>query len=99
MKKEPVQRTSILGLAGMQPIYGQVIQSAPTWSGPVSLTPIPNQVLEPKKPSLLGQVLGTIGEGLVGGACFGFLGEASLIGAAACPTISGLANQKIQSWF
>jgi hypothetical protein len=50
---EKQKRTNI-GLQAMTPMYGQVIVSAPSWSGPFQPPPIPytpNQVLSPNQMS------------------------------------------------
>jgi len=93
-------KQDFLGRQGMKPIYGQVIQSAPTWSGPLDRPYLRTEpTIVEKRPNVWGQLLGTVGEGIVGGLCLGFMGEASIVGAAACPVAGGLANAGIQKLF
>lgn len=43
------------GLQALTPIYGQVIQSAPAWSGPFTMPPVPPTQLPPKTQAQLTQ--------------------------------------------
>jgi hypothetical protein len=46
-KKEET-RSQDYGLQSMTPIYGQVIQASPSWSGPFEAPPIPSAVITPR---------------------------------------------------
>ena len=48
VKREESSYSQEYGLQSLTPIYGQVIQSAPSWSGPFEAPPLPNTVVMPK---------------------------------------------------
>ena len=74
------------GLQNLTPIYGQVIQSAPSWGGPFDVPTVSAPAEKPKTPSpwgaLLGSVLGTA-------ACAAIAPTG--IGLLACPIAGQLA--------
>jgi hypothetical protein len=89
------QTTQNYGLQALTPIYGQVIQAAPTWSGPYVPTPIPPPVQQPKQPSELGKWIGLFGNIGVTAACSVAVPEFML----ACPLAGQAADIGINELF
>ena len=83
------------GLAALTPIYGQVITSAPTWSGPFEAPPIAPQYIPPPKPSETGKWLGLFGNIAATAACSIFAPELAL----ACPVLGQSADIGINKLF
>lgn len=72
------------GLQALTPLYSQVIQSAPSWSGPFNQPDVAPPVQRPKQQSTA-SVWGGLAANLLGTAgCAAFGGE---IGMLACPIL------------
>jgi hypothetical protein len=90
-----MQKSNNYGLQALTPIYGQVIQAAPTWSGPYVPTPIPPPIEEPKQPSEFGRFVGLFGNVALTGACMVGAPEFAL----ACPLLGQGADIGINQLF
>ena len=84
MKNQPY------GLQALTPMYGQVIQSAPSWSGPYDVQPIADPIQLPKKQSAASMWGGLAGNLLGTAACAGM--APSGIGMLACPILGQVAG-------
>lgn len=72
------------GLQALTPIYGQMIQAAPSWSGPFQAPPLPDAIPRPKQQSAA-SFWGGLGANLLTTAgCAAIGGE---IGMLACPIL------------
>lgn len=72
------------GLQALTPIYGQMIQAAPSWSGPFQAPPLPAAIPRPKQQSAA-SFWGGLGANLLTTAgCAAIGGE---IGMLACPIL------------
>ena len=77
------------GLQALTPMYGQVIQSAPSWSGPFNQPDVAPPVQRPKQQSTA-SVWGGLAANLLGTAgCAAYGGE---IGMLACPILGQIAG-------
>ncbi len=83
------------GLQALTPIYGQVIQAAPSWSGPFIPSPIPPPVQQQKQPSELGKWIGLFGNIGITAACSVAAPEFML----ACPLVGQAADIGINKLF
>jgi hypothetical protein len=90
-----MQNSQNYGLQALTPIYGQVIQAAPSWSGPYVPTPIPPPVQQPKQPSELGKWVGLFGNIGITAACSVAAPEFML----ACPLAGQAADIGINQLF
>jgi hypothetical protein len=84
------------GLAALTPIYGQVISSAPTWSGPFEAPPFPPPIQLPKQKSEGSFWAGLGSELLVGAGCAAF--APTMVGMLACPLLAQGARTAVSSW-
>jgi hypothetical protein len=83
------------GLQALTPMYGQVIQSAPSWSGPYQLPPIADPIKLPKQQSAA-SVWGGLTANILGtAACAAF--APSGIGMLACPLLGQAAGLGIST--
>ena len=78
------------GLQALTPLYGQVIQSAPSWSGPYEVPPVAPPVQRPKQPSAGSMWAGLAGNLLGTTACAAMAGTG--IGMLACPILGQLSG-------
>lgn len=85
------------GLAALTPIYGQVISSAPTWSGPFEAPPLPPTVkLQAPQQKSEGSFWAGLGsELLVGAGCAAF--APTMVGMIACPLLAQGARSVVTS--
>lgn len=84
-----------IGLQALTPIYGQLIQAAPSWSGPYVPPPIPPPIEQPKQPSEFGRFVGLFGNVALTGACM--IGAPEF--AMACPLLGQGADIGINQLF
>lgn len=84
------------GLAALTPIYGQVIQSAPSWSGPFEAPPFPPPIQLPKQKSQGSFWAGLGSELLIGGGCAALAGT-TMVGMLACPLLGQAARTIVSS--
>jgi hypothetical protein len=78
------------GLQALTPIYGQVIQSSPSWSGPFTVPPVAPGIDLPKKQSAASMWVGLAGNLLGGAACAAIAPTG--IGLLACPILGQVAG-------
>jgi hypothetical protein len=95
-KKEET-RSQDYGLLSMTPIYGQVIQSAPSWNGPFEAPSLPTPVERPKGPSAISQ-WGGLAANLASTAGCAAL-TSSGIGMLACPLLGQGVGSFVSSMF
>jgi hypothetical protein len=78
------------GLQALTPIYGQVIQSAPAWSGPFVPPPLPPPIQVPQQKSQKSFWAGLGAEIGVGVGCAVL--APSMVGMLACPLLGQAAG-------
>ena len=83
------------GLAALNPIYGQVISSAPSWSGPFEAPPFPPPIQLPKQKSQGSFWAGLGSELLVGGGCAAM--APTIVGMLACPLLGQAARTLVSN--
>jgi hypothetical protein len=90
-----MEKNQPYGLQALTPIYGQVIQSAPSWSGPYNIPPMADPIRPPKTQSAA-SIWGGLAANLLGTAtCAAFAPTG--IGMLACPLLGQAAGLGISS--
>lgn len=84
------------GLAALTPIYGQVISSAPSWSGPFEAPSLPPPVQLPKQKSDDSFWAGLAGELVTGAGCAAL--APTMVGMLACPLLAQGARTVINKY-
>jgi hypothetical protein len=91
-----MEKNQPYGLQALTPMYGQVIQSAPSWSGPYDVPPIADPIKLPKQESAASKWGGLIGNVVTTAGCAALAPTG--IGLLACPLLGQAIGLGISKW-